>query len=204
MPLKEMTGCLINSRLNSFGIAAGCEADVLSTISMMILRDLTGKIVALMDLPKFDDKDDSLLLWHCGSAPIEMANSRGTILEKHYFADYAESLKNCGPVTDMIFKKGEVTVFRLTGESDSFYYLTGKFFDEDKKSFHGSRGWVNELKLYGKPIGAMDMANTLITNGLPHHFPMVMEDAGKYLEEFAWWLGLKKIKRLDYQDYLYV
>ncbi len=204
MPVKEMVGCLVNSRLNSAGIVAGCEADILSTISMMVLRSLTGKVVALMDLPKFDEKDNSLLLWHCGSAPIEMANSRGTILEKHYFADYAESVKNCGPITDLIFKKGAVTVFRLTGESDHFYYLTGKFFDEDKKSFHGSRGWVNGLKLYDRPVEAMDLVNTLIVNGLPHHFPMVMEEVGKYLEEFAWWLDLKKIKRYDYRDYLYV
>jgi len=204
MPIKEMVGCLINSRLNSAGIVAGCEADVLSTVSMLVLRNLTDKIIALMDLPKFDETDDSLMLWHCGSAPIEMANARGAVLEKHYFADYAESVKNCGPITDLIFKKGEVTVFRLVKESGHFYYFTGKFFNEEKKSFNGSRGWVNELKLYGEPIGAMDMANTLLSNGLPHHFPLVMENVGKYLEEFAYWLDLKKIKRLDYKDYLYV
>ncbi len=157
-----------------------------------------------MDLPKFDEKDESLLLWHCGSAPFEMANERGVICEKHYFADYAESVANCGPITDLIFKKGDVTVFRLCGEGDKFYYVTGRFFDEDKKSFSGSRGWVKDLKLYGEPIKAWDLANTLLVNGLPHHFPMVMQHVGPYLEEFAYWAGLKKIRRLDYRDYLYV
>jgi L-fucose isomerase-like protein len=204
MPGKEMVGCLVNSRLNSAGIASGCEADVLSTISMLILRYLTDEIVAVMDLSRFDDNDDSLMLWHCGSAPIEMANDKGTTLKKHYFAEYAESLANCGPITDVTFKKGDVTVFRLVKESGHFYYFTGKFFDEEKASFDGSRGWVNDLKLYGEPIGSMDLANTLLTNGLPHHFPMVMKNTGKYLEEFAYWMGLKKIRRLDYKDYLYV
>ena len=97
MPKKEMVGCLVNSLLNSAGICAGCEADVMGTISMMMLRKLTDEVVALMDLPKFDEKDESLLLWHCGSAPFEMANERGVICEKHYFADYAESVANCGP-----------------------------------------------------------------------------------------------------------
>ena len=50
----------------------------------------------------------------------------------------------------------------------------------------------------------MDLANTILCNGLAHHFPMVMEDAGKYLEEFAYWMGLEKIERLDYRDYRYV
>ncbi|MES0341774.1 MAG: hypothetical protein ABUK08_05625, partial [Candidatus Humimicrobiaceae bacterium] len=204
MPNMEMVGCLVNSRLNSAGIIAGCEADVLSTVSMLVLKYITQDIVALMDLSRFDDTDDSLMLWHCGSAPIEMANDRGVILEKHYFADYAESVKNCGPITDVIFKEGDVTVFRLVKESGHFYYFTGKFFDENKPSFHGSRGWVNDLRLYTEPIKSMDLANTILTNGLPHHFPMVMGHIGKYLEEFAYWLDLKKIVRKDYQDYLYI
>ena len=204
MPLKEMVGCLINSLLNSDGIAAGCEADIMGTISMLILGKLTGNVVALMDLARFDERDDSLLLWHCGSAPFEMANERGVICEKHYFADYAESVKNCGPVTDIIFKKGDVTVFRISGEGDQFYYFTGRFYDPEKKSFCGSRGWVNDLKLYGEPVKAWDLANTLLTNGLPHHFPMVMQNVGPYLEEFAWWADLKKVRRYDYRDYLYI
>jgi L-fucose isomerase-like protein len=125
------------------------------------------------------------------------------IVKKHYFAQYAESVANCGPITDLIFKKGDVTVFRLVRESGHFYYFNGRFFDEDKHSFDGSRGWVNKLKLYGEPIKAMDLANTLLSNGLAHHFPMVMGDVGKYLEELAYWLELKKIRRIKYRDYLY-
>ncbi len=204
MPKKEMVSCFVNSRLNSAGIATGCEADALSTVSMLILKYLTGNITAVMDLSRFDDSDDSLMLWHCGSAPLEMANSGGLTLDKHYFAEYSESVANCGPITDLVFRKGDVTVFRLVKESGHFYYFTGKFFDEKKPSFNGSRGWVNDLRLYGEPIGTMDLANTLLSNGLAHHFPMVMDNAARYLEEFAYWMGLKKIKRLDYRDYLYV
>ncbi|MHB1276291.1 MAG: hypothetical protein ACYC0D_10420, partial [Candidatus Humimicrobiaceae bacterium] len=140
MPKKEMVGCLVNSMLNSIGVPGGCEADVLSTISMIVLSSLTKKPVAVMDLPKFDEKDDSLLLWHCGSAPKEMANSRGCICDRHYFAEYDESIKNCAPITDIIFKKSDVTVFRFFDDGKGFYYFTGKFFNEDKKSFNGSRG----------------------------------------------------------------
>jgi len=204
MPKKEMVGCLVNSMLNSIGIPGGCEADVLSTISMLVLKSLTNKPVAVMDLPKFDETDDSLLLWHCGSAPKEMANNRGCIFDKHYFAEYDESIKNCAPITDIIFKKSKVTVFRFFDDGEGFYYFTGKFFNEDKKSFNGSRGWVNDLKLYDEPIKVMDLANTMILNGLPHHYPMVMEDVSAYLEEMAYWLGLKKAKKLPYKDYLYV
>jgi len=204
MPKKEMVGCLVNSMLNSIGVPGGCEADVLSTISMIVLSSLTKKPVAVMDLPKFDEKDDSLLLWHCGSAPKEMANSRGCICDRHYFAEYDESIKNCAPITDIIFKKSDVTVFRFFDDGKGFYYFTGKFFNEDKKSFNGSRGWVGELKLYQEPVKVMDLANTMILNGLPHHYPIVMENAGIYLEEIGYWLGLNKTRKMVYEDYLYV
>ena len=204
MPKKEMVGCLVNSMLNSIGIPGGCEADVLSTISMMVLSSLTKKPVATMDLPKFDEKDESLLLWHCGSAPKEMANSRGCICDRHYFAEYDESIKNCAPITDIIFKKSDVTVFRFVNDGEGFYYFTGKFFDEDKKAFNGSRGWVGDLKFYQEPIKVMDLANTMILNGLPHHYPMVMENIGIYLEEIGYWLGLSKTRKMPYTDYLYI
>jgi L-fucose isomerase-like protein len=204
MPKKEMVGCLVNSMLNSIGLPGGCEADVLSTISMMVLSSMTNKPVATMDLPKFDEKDDSLLLWHCGSAPKEMANSRGCICDKHYFAEYDETIQNCAPITDIIFRKSDVTVFRFFNDASSFYYFTGRFFDENKKAFNGSRGWVGDLKLYQEPIKAMDLANTMILNGLPHHYPMVMENVGACLEELGYWLGLSKARKLPYQDFLYI
>jgi L-fucose isomerase-like protein len=206
MPLEGMSGCLVNALLNSSGIVAGCEADVLSTVSMLALKHFTGKSTALMDLPKFDTADESLMLWHCGTAPFDMADSRGVILDRHYFADYSkdERLKDVGPITDVIFKPGEVTVFRFTADADYFYYFTGRTFSEGKKNFDGSRGWVRELKLYREPIKVVDLMNTMLVNGLPHHYPMVLEDVSKFIEEFAYWVGLKKVKKVEYRDYLYV
>ncbi len=206
MPLRGMSGCLINALLNNDGIVAGCEADVLSTVSMLALRYLTGSSTVLMDLPKFDLQDNTLMLWHCGTSPFDMADRRGVRLDRHYFADYTKDdrLKDVGPVTDVVFRPADVTVFRFIGEADSFYYFTGKTFDTRKKTFHGSRGWVRDLKLYGEPIGVMDLINTMLVHGLPHHYPMVLEDTGGCIEELAYWLGLEKIFRVPYRDYLYV
>ncbi len=206
MPLKGMSGCLINALLNNVGIPAGCEADVLGTVSMLALKYLAGTSTALMDLPTFDTEDNSLQLWHCGTAPFDMADVKGVKLEKHYFADYTskENLKDCGPITDVHFRDSDVTVFRFTGEADCFYYFTGKTFNEGKKTFDGSRGWMSDLKLYGEPVSVIDLMNTMLVNGLPHHYPMVLSNVGKYIEEFAYWMGLKKVRKMEYKDYLYV
>ncbi|MGQ9616655.1 MAG: hypothetical protein ACUVWJ_09705 [Spirochaetota bacterium] len=206
MPFKGMTGCLINALLNNDDIVAGCEADVLGTISMLVLKYLAGENTVLMDMPKFDIGDNSLMLWHCGTAPFDMANEKGVRIERHYFAKYTKdkNLKDLGPITDVIFRQDDITVFRITGEASSFYYFTGKIFDEGKKTFDGSRGWVKDLKFYDEPVKVLDLMNTFLVNGLPHHYPVVMKDVSAYIEEFAFWKGLKKIRKVPYRDYIYI
>jgi len=206
MPLEGMTGCLINAMLNNEGIVAGCEADTLSTVSMLTLKYLAGTSTVLMDLPKFDTDDNSLMLWHCGTSPFDIADERGVVLDRHYFADYTseERYKDVGPITDVLFRPGDLTVFRFTGEGENFYYFTGQVFNGEKKTFHGSRGWVKNLRLYDEPINVLDLMNTFLVNGLPHHYPMVLQDVGKYIEEFAYWKGLKKIRKTAYRDFMYV
>jgi len=134
------------------------------------------------------------------------ADRRGVRLASHYRASFADvpEFDNLGPITDLRYPSSDVTVFRLTRESNVFYYFTGKTLESDKKSFSGSRGWVKDLKLYGQPIKAMDLLNTLLNNGAQHHYPFILKDVGGCIEEFAYWLGLEKIRRLEYKDYLYV
>ncbi len=206
MPLLGMSGCLTNALLNNIGIPGGCEADVLGTVSMLLLQYLTDEPTVLMDLPKFDTADQTLMLWHCGTSPFAMADKNGVLLERHYFADYSDDpgLQDCGPITDVTFRPSEITVFRLSREADHFYYFTGKTLEGGKKTFNGSRGWVGDLKLYRKPIPVLDLMNTIIMQAYAHHYPMVMHDVSQYLEETAYWLKLKRISPEPYQDFLSV
>jgi L-fucose isomerase-like protein len=173
---------------------------------MLALKYLAGTSTVLMDLPKFDTKDNSLMLWHCGTSPFDMADDSGVTLDRHYFADYTseDRYRDVGPITDVVFRPGDLTVFRFTGEGENFYYLTGDVFNDGKKTFNGSRGWVKNLRLYDKPIDVLDLMNTFLVNGLPHHYPMVLKDVGKYIEELAYWKSLKKIRKAAYRDYMYV
>ena len=201
--LRNMTSCLAQSLLDSTGIPSACEGDLLSAVSMLILKDLSRQPVAVMDLPAFDDADQSVLLWHCGSAPFEMADQRGVTCTPHYRAAFVKDAEgDCyGPVTDMVYPQTDVTVFRLTGESERFYYFTGTTIDAEKDSWDGSRGWLGKLKLYDQPIRAIDLINTILVSGLQHHYPLTFSDVSAELEELAGWLGLKRVARVDYTDY---
>jgi hypothetical protein len=206
MPKKGMSGCLVNALLNNLKIPAGCEADVLGTVSMLVLKLLSDQTTVLMDMPKFDLADNSLMIWHCGTAPFDMADPHGILLERHYFADYTDdaSLKDCGPITDMVVRANEATVFRVVGEADSFFYFTGRFCGDVKNSFSGSRGWIKDLHLYREPVKVLDLINTLMLNAYVHHYPVVLSDVSACLEEFAYWLDLKRMPPVAYHDYLSV
>ena len=206
MPLKGMSGCLVNALLNNLKIPGGCEADVVGTVSMLVLKLLTDQTTVLMDLPKFDQQDNTLMIWHCGTAPFDMANEKGVLLERHYFADYSDQahMKDCGPITDVEFRASPMTVFRLARELDHFLYFTGRFLDSGKKAFSGSRGWAGDLRLYKEPVKVLDLMNTIMDNFYAHHYPLVLADVSSCLEELAWWLDLQRVPKAEYRDYMYV
>ena len=97
-----------------------------------------------------------------------------------------------------------MTAFRIVEESDSFYYFTGRTFDDGKKTFNGSRGWVKDLKLCREPVKVLDLMNTILEKVYAHHYPMVLKDVSSLIEELAWWLELKRVQKVEYQDYQYV
>ncbi len=101
---------------------------------------------------------------------------------------------------------GQTTQFILgaAGESDLFYYFTGKTFDGKKESWYGNRGWLGELKLYRESVKVIDLMNTIFLNSIQHHYPIVLQNVSDYIEEFAYWLDLKKIKKIGYERFMYV
>jgi L-fucose isomerase-like protein len=204
VPLKAMTGCLVSSLLNSYGIVTGCEGDMVSTISSYILKALSGNPTLVSDMAAYDEKDQSLLMWHCGSAPMELSDAKGVICRNVYRSEFAKGtdLEDLGPITSLTYKKSPVTVFRLTSETGSYYYFTGRIF-EGKKSWYGNRGWINDIRLYKESIGVKDLINTILANSIQHHYPMVLNDVSDYLEELAYWLDLEKVPEKKWQRYLY-
>jgi len=76
--------CSVVGQLNDEGVPAACEGDVLSAVSMLLLQRLTGSPAMLMDLSAFDEKDDSILMWHCGPASKAFCREEGYSLSGNY------------------------------------------------------------------------------------------------------------------------
>jgi len=103
----DTTGCLALARLNDEGIIAGCEGDLVSTVTMMWLRELLGEVAWMANPSRANPVDDTLWLAHCTVPPSLVSNLR---LDTHF-----ESDRGVGMHGD--FAAGPITVVRVGGNT---------------------------------------------------------------------------------------
>ncbi len=196
--------CSTIGMLNDDKIVAACEGDLMSAISMVALQEMSDESTTLMDFSAFDEADDSILLWHCGPSSKKFCQRNGYTLS-HNFSGMAHSdgkVSGTGLVRDMEFDPGKASVFRFSGDMESYINVTGDFIGNTKVSNCGSRGWFKNLKLNGKQIGALDFTNTILAGGFEHHYPVAWGDLGDEIAEMNKWLGIKPVKKIAYENYL--
>lgn len=196
--------CSTIGMLNDDKIVAACEGDLMSAISMLALQEMSDESTTLMDFSAFDEEDDSILLWHCGPSSKKFCQKNGYTLS-HNFSGWAHDegkVVGTGLVRDMEFDPGKASVFRFSGDMESYINVTGDFIGNTKVSNCGSRGWFKNLKLNGKEIGALDFTNTILAGGFEHHYPVAWGDFGDEIAEMNKWLDIKPVKKISYENYL--
>ncbi len=197
--------CSVIGTLNDEGVCAACEGDVLSAVSMLLLKNITGDPTMLMDLSAFDEKDDTVLMWHCGPASAAFCSDAGYSLSGNYSGKAHIDGKPpicCGVARDMVFRPQKATIGHIAGECDEMLVAGGRFIDGDKPSYYGSRGWLGELSVAGEKTTARDFMATILDKGLSHHYPVMAGDYADTLMEIACWLGMKPIEKTTYKPYL--
>lgn len=163
---------------------AACEGDVMGALSMLALQGVTAESAILMDLSDLDRKDDSLLVWHCGNAPLRWsAEGQPARLTTHFNRD------GVGVVRDMVVRPGPTTGFRLLGGGRKALILSGRFGSPQKESFDGVRGWLYDLRWNLDPRSAAQVVSGILDQRLPHHVAFGMGERTLALRELCAWLG---------------
>lgn len=199
----QMLACSTLAKLNQSGIPSACEGDLPGAVSMLMLKYLTGDVSMLMDLVSFDERDESVQFWHCGSAAECYACGKGVCLERFYENEQDSYLRRPS-VHNMVFKAQKATVMRFTGEFNQMFVLDGEFQQPDKPTYFGSAGWMGQMRLNRRAISARDFINTLLVTGFQHHYPVIPGDLTEELMECAAWLGLKGYQEVKYENYLQI
>ncbi|MFZ6018804.1 MAG: hypothetical protein ACOYXO_04270 [Chloroflexota bacterium] len=193
--------CSLLGQLNTLGVPAACEGDVPAAVSMLALSLLSnGAVTTLMDLVTLDEEDESVLLWHCGPTSPLLADERGVRMNSLWLFDQPAA-QPVGLHNDLILKGGKVTVAGFTADFERALVLEGEI-DPQKPSYKGSSGWLKQIHMRGKRLQAMDLAETLLSSGYQHHYPLVYGQVENAFLEMAAWADIAEISPLNYTTYL--
>ena len=157
--------CGAMSMLSNEQTPCSCEVDVNGTITQLILQWMSGQPAFGTDLVSVDEVNNAVVLWHCGLAPLSMADPavgpRGTI----------HSNRKLPVLMEFPLKPGRVTVARLSQASGSFRLVVGGGeMIQAPPSFSGTSGVLR----FERP--ARDVLDTILSEGLEHHLSITYGD----------------------------
>jgi L-fucose isomerase-like protein len=172
--VDETTFCPANSRMTADGIMASCECDVDGALTMMLGYAITGSSVFFADFVNFIEDNDTILFWHCGNGPYDLATSKPVC--QRIFG---------GLSTVSALKSGVVTVCRLNSIKGQFMLHAGVGNAiEAEPVLKGSNIFI---RMRG---GNREFVESSLENGIPHHNAVVYGDVAEELKEFAKFMGI--------------
>jgi len=156
-----------------------CEADVYGALTTMILQRVADQPAFLVDLVDLDADDDSGVVWHCGQAPISMADPdfapRATI----------HTNRKMPLLFEFPLRPGRVTFFRVSQARGTTAAVIGA--GEVLKrpmAFTGTSGVVRF------DAGAGQVLSKVMGGALEHHMALAYGDHRPALEAAARALGI--------------
>lgn len=171
--------CTPMSLLNDQHTPGSCEADVYGNITALILQWLGSSASFVADLVDLDEQSGTGVMWHCGLAPFEMASSsarpRATI----------HSNRQKPLLSEFALKPGRVTIARLSQSNGQHRLVVGGGeMLAEPLAFSGTAGVIR----FDNPVS--EVLQTVMSEGLEHHYGIVYGDVRDELAALAVVLGL--------------
>jgi len=155
-------------------IPCSCEADINGTVTQLILQWLANAPAFGTDIVAMDFEKDQIALWHCGLAPLSMADPN---VQPH---GGIHSNRRVPLVMDFPMKPGHVTIARLSQATGDLRLVLGQ--GEMLSAPAPFSGTSGVLRLE-KP--ARQFFDALLQQGLEHHISLTYGDHLASLATFA-------------------
>ncbi len=175
--------CAPHSLLNDDGVPGCCEADAYGTVTSLMLQWLTDSPAFVADLVDLDPSDQTGVFWHCGMAPISMANP-SVVARATIHTNRRKPLLNEFPL-----RPGRVTIARLSQSRNSSRLTIGGGEMLDAPLPYAGTGGVIR---FDRPVEAV--MDTIMTEGHEHHYGIVYGDVRPQLHALAAELQLPVIE----------
>jgi hypothetical protein len=174
--------CWPSAVLADEGVPAGCEADVLGTVTNLVLQHLADRPAFLADLVDIDHATDTGVLWHCGVAAASMARDGVPVHVSNH------PNRPVPMVHDFGLAPGRLTLARLTRRPSGELVLViggGTALDTDRH-LRGTSAVVR----FDHPV--TEVVDRVLGDGLDHHVSIVYGDVRDELEGIAaeWGIGV--------------
>jgi L-fucose isomerase-like protein len=155
-------------------VPCACEADVYGALTTLLLQKVADAPAFLADLVDLDVEDDSGVVWHCGQAPVSMADAgfrpRATI----------HTNRKMPLLFEFPLKSGRVTFFRISqARGEPMAVIGGGEMLKRPMAFTGTSGVVRF------DSGSRRVLETVIGSALEHHMALAYGDHRDTLEAAA-------------------
>ncbi len=111
---KDVTACLSLALLNSQGMPAACEGDLVSLAGLMLIQALTGEIPWMANVAAIHE--ESVLFAHC-TAPLHLLTDFS--VNTHFETDKSAAIQGR-------FKADQVTIFRMNDKLNKAFIASGQ------------------------------------------------------------------------------
>lgn len=151
--------CVLLSELNDRGIAASCEIDMCSAITMRAMSLASEMPTAVLDWNNnYGDEEDKVILFHCGPVAQSLMTGRGTVTNHKMFDKtdpgsgwgsnegrikaFPTTISNCQTKDGKIIVYASEAEFTTDPIEDSFFGCAGvcKIPDMENKLIRLARG----------------------------------------------------------------
>lgn len=156
--------------MNEKRVPAACEADVHGALSQLVLQELAAEPAWMADMVDITVEQSSphvgtAVLWHCGLAPLSMRDPEVTA-EATIHTNRKMPLLHQFPI-----KPGRITLARLSrARNETKLMVAGAEVVRAPMAFTGCSGTIR----FDRPL--QEVADTIIEEGLEHHFALAYGD----------------------------
>ena len=119
---NAVTACLALSRLNTEGLASGCEGDITSITGKIIIKELTGQIPWMANMAAIED--NTIFFAHCTIATNLVSDYK---INTHFET-------NEGTAVQGQFSAENATIFRLDSELSKAFLSYGNVVERPERS----------------------------------------------------------------------
>ena len=183
MGALHTTPCAVLGRLSDNDIHISCEGDVDAGITMLVQNMLTGLPCFVTDMIDIDQKENTMLFWHCGNAAESLSDEKKcTELRNHPLAGQGTAF--CAAL-----KSGEVTAARFCniGGVYKLFLLSGAAVDTELVT----PGSIVKVKV---DIPVREAVSRIFEEGIPHHYSLVWKNVAQEMKLIAKIMGLEVIE----------